>query len=161
MHPQYLFHLIPVRHSSHTSRNVHSTLFLSVKQFFQKLFPSTISECNKLDPAIRNSESLSIVRKNGLHFIRPAPNSIYNCHNPRGVKLITRLRFGLSHLREHKVKHNFQDSINLSCNCGHDIESTTHYLFHCPLFVNERTTFFSTLSSLDCTLLYNTDSSLT
>ena len=30
-HPQYLFHLIPVRHSCHTSRNVHSIPFLSVK----------------------------------------------------------------------------------------------------------------------------------
>ena len=96
-----------------------------------------------------------------LHFIRPAPNSIYNCHNPKGGKLITRLRLGLSHLREHKFKHNLQDSINPLCNCGHDIESTTHYLLHCPLFANERSTFFSTLSSLDCTPLDNTDSSLT
>ena len=85
-HPQYLFHLIPVRHSSHTSRNVHSIPFLSVKQFFQKLFPSTISEWNNFD---RNSESLSILRKNILHFIRPSPNSIHNCHNLKGVKLIT------------------------------------------------------------------------
>ena len=46
-----------------------------------------------------------------------------------------RLRLGLSHLREHKFKHNFQDSINPLCNCGHDIESTTHYLLHCPLFL--------------------------
>ena len=61
-HPQYLFHLIPVRLSSHTSRNVHSIPFLSVKhRFFQNsFFPSPISEWNKLDPAIRNSESLSI-----------------------------------------------------------------------------------------------------
>ena len=105
-HPQYLFHLIPVRHSSHTSRNVLSISFLSVKHSFFKnsFFPSTISEWNKLDPAIRNSESLSIFRKNILHFIRPAPNSIYNCHNPKGVKLITRLRLGLSHLREHKFQ---------------------------------------------------------
>ena len=59
----------------------------------------------------------------------------------------------MSHLREHKFKYNFQDSINPLCNCGHDNESTTHYLLHCPLFVNERSTFFSTLSSLDCNLL--------
>ena len=35
-HPQYLFHLIPVKHSSHTSRNVHSIPFLSVKHSFFK-----------------------------------------------------------------------------------------------------------------------------
>ena len=124
-------------------------------------FPSTFSERNKLDPAIRNSESLSIFSKNILHFIRPAHNSIYNCHNPIGVKLITRLRLGLSHLREHKFKHNFQDSINPLGNCGQDIESKTRYLLHCSLLVNERSTFFSTLSSLDFHLLDSTDSTLT
>ena len=158
-----LFVFASVKHSSHTSRNIHSIPFLSVRHSFFKnsFFPSTISEWNKLDPAIGNSENLSIFRKNVLYFIRPAPNSIYNCHNPKGVKLITWLRLGLSHLREHKFKHNLQDLINPLCNFGHNIESTTHYLLHCPLFVNERSTFFSTLSSLDCTLLDNTDSSLT
>ena len=123
-HPQYLFHLIPVRYSSHTSRNAHSILIFSPKHSFFKnsFFPSAISEWDKLDPAIRNYESLSMFRKNILRFIRPAPNSIYNCHNLKGVKLTTRLRFGLSHIREYKFNHNFQDSINPLSNCGHDIE---------------------------------------
>ena len=99
-HPHYLLHLIPVRHSSHASKNIHSIAIFSLKHNFFKnsFFPSTISEWEKLDPAIRNSESLSILRKNILHFIRPAPNSIYNFHNPKGVKLITQIRLGLSHL---------------------------------------------------------------
>ena len=101
------------------------------------------------------------IRKAYLYLHKTSSQFFYNCHNPKEVKLITRLRLGLSHLREHKFKHNFQDSINPLCNCGHDIESTTHYLLHCPLFVNERSTFFSTLSSLDCNLLDNTDSTLT
>ena len=29
-----------------------------------------------------------------------------------GVKLVTRLRIGLSHLREYKFKHSFQDTLN-------------------------------------------------
>ena len=36
----------------------------------------------------------------------------YNSHNPKGIKLKTKLRFGLSRLREPKFKHSFQDSIN-------------------------------------------------
>ena len=154
-HPQYLFHLIPVRHSSRTSRNVHSIPIFSVKHSFLKN-----SEWNKLDPAIRHSESLSIFMENILHFIKPVPNTIYNCHNPQGVKLITRLRLGLRHLRENKFKHNFRDSINPFCNCGHDTECTAHYLLHSPLFANERRTCFSILSSLDCNLLDNTNSTL-
>ena len=94
--------------------------------------------------------------------MRPAPNPIYNCHNPKRVKLITRLRLGLSHLREERFEHNFQDLINLSCNCGRNTESTTHhFLLHYSLFLNERSAFFSTFNSLDCNLLDNTDSSLT
>ena len=50
---------------------------------------------------------------------------------------------------------------NPLCKCVHDIESTTHCLLHSPLFVNEKGTFFSTLSSLDCNLLGNADSTLT
>ena len=145
-----------MRCSSHCSRNVHSIPIFNVKHFLL-LFLNGI----KLDPDIPNSESLSIFRKNILRFIRPAPNFIYICHNSKVVKLITRLRLGFSLLREHKFKHNFQDSVNPLCNCRHDIESTTHFLLHSPLFVNERNTFFSTLSILDCNLLDNTDSSLT
>ena len=35
------------------------------------------------------------------------------CHNAKGLKLITRLWLGLSHLRFHKYKHSFQDTLNL------------------------------------------------
>ena len=37
-HPQYLFHLIPVRHSSHTSRNIHSIPIFKVKHSLFKNF---------------------------------------------------------------------------------------------------------------------------
>ena len=56
----------------------------------------------------------------------------FNSHNPKRIKFIARLRLGLSHLREHKFKHNFQDSLNPFCNCGLDTESTTHYLLYLP-----------------------------
>ena len=51
----------------------------------------------------------------------------FDIHNPKGIKLITRLRLGLSHLRKHKFKQSFQDTINSLCNCGEDIESATHF----------------------------------
>ena len=93
--------------------------------------------------------------------MRPSPNSVYNCHNPKGLKFITRLRLGLSHLREHKFKHSFQDTINPLCSCGLDIESTEHFLLHCPQFVNERCTLLSTIGNTNYKLLENTDSVLT
>ena len=39
-------------------------------------------------------------------------------NNCKGVRLITRLHVGMSHLREHKFKHNFQDCLNPIWICG-------------------------------------------
>ena len=56
------------------------------------------------------------------------------------MRLISRLCVGMSHLREHKFKQNFQDCLNPICSCGLDIESTSHFLLHCPSFNDERHT---------------------
>ena len=161
-HPQYLFNLIPVRPTLYPTRNPLNIPLLNANHNFFKnsFFPSTIIEWNKLDPGLRKAESLSLFKTNILKFIRPSPNSVYNCHNPKGLKFITRLRLGLSHLREHKFKHSFQDTINPLCSCGLDIESTEHFLLHCPQFVNERRTLLSTIGNINYKLLENTDSNL-
>ena len=94
--------------------------------------PNTLKEWNNLDPNIRKSKSINIIKSNISKFIRPKPNNVYHCHNPKGIKLLTKLRLGLSHLREHKFKHSFQDCLNPLCLCGNEIETSTHYLLHCP-----------------------------
>ena len=65
----------------------------------------------------------------------------------------------MSHLREHKFKHNFQDCLNPVCSCGLDIESTSHFLLHCPAFNDERYTLLGTLNNIDWKLLELTKSS--
>ena len=154
-HPNYLFELIPLRSSKYVTRNIHNIRLLKTRRTFFKnsSFTSTIIEWNKLDHNIRNSTSFNIFRKNILKFIRPSANSLFNCHNPKGIKFITRLRLGLSHLREHKFKHSFQDSLNLFYGCGLDIESTAHFLLHCPTYIIERRTLLSTLVNIDNNLL--------
>ena len=96
------------------------------------IFPSTITEWNKLDRDIRNSDSLNVFKLSLLKFVRPVANSVFEINNPYGLKLLTRLRLGLSHLRYHKFRHNFQDCINPICACGL-LETTTHFLHHCLL----------------------------
>ena len=162
-HPQYLFNLIPIRPTLYPTRNALNIPLLNANHNFFKnsFFPSTIIEWNKLDPGLRKAESLSLFKTNILKFIRPSPNSVYNCHNPKGLKFITRLRLGLSHLREHKFKHSFQDTINPLCSCGLDIESTEYFLLHCPQFVNERRTLLSTIGNINYKFQENTDSNFT
>ena len=53
-----------------------------------------------------------------------------------------------SHLSEHKFKHVFQDTLNLICNCGEDIETTSHYLPHCSDYLQERKTLLNTVSCI-------------
>ena len=52
-------------------------------------------------------------------------------------------------MREHKFKYNFQDTINPLCSYGLDIESTEHFLLHCPQLVNEGRTLLSTIGNIN------------
>ena len=71
---------------------------MNAKQNFFKntFFPSTKIEWNKLDPEIRDSTSFDSFKESILKFIRPAPNSTFQCHNPEGIKYLTRLRVKFS-----------------------------------------------------------------
>ena len=73
-----------------------------------------------------------------LKFIRTVPNSVFNVVDIYGIKLLTRLRVDLSHLREHKCKHSFQDTINPLSSCSLEIESTFHFFLHCENFITPR-----------------------
>ena len=121
----------------------------------------SIIEWNNLDPKLRNSENFGIFKNNILKFIRPKPNSFFICCNLKCIRLITRLRLELSLLREHKFKYNFQNYLNPLCSCGSSIETTAHFLLHCPIFHDKRHTLLSTLNNIDSKLLESNDSYLT
>ena len=110
---------------------------------------------------IRKSKSISIFKTNILKFIRPKPNSVYYCHNPKGIRLLTRLRLVLSHLRKHKFTHSFQDCLNPLCFCRNEIETSTHYLLHCPTYTKERMTLLNKIKSINCGILELSDAVVT
>ena len=95
-----------------------------------------------------------------LSFVRPKAKSIFNCNSSKGLKFVTRLCLGLSHLREHKFKHSFQDYINPLCTCSLDMESTIRYFLHCPLFPIQRHTFLNTISQVVNKLVDSNESNL-
>ena len=160
--PQYFFKLIPEKNHAYATRNVDNIPCFKIRHNFFKnsFFPFTIIEWNNLDPNLRNSKRFVDFKNSILKFIRPSPSNVFNCNSHKGIRLITRLRVGMSHLREHKFKHNFQDCLNPICSCGLDIESTSHFLLHCPTFNDEPYTLLSTLNNTDCKLLELTKSSL-
>ena len=81
--------------------------------------------------------------------------------NPYGLKLLTRLRLGLSHMRYHKFRYNFQDCINPICACGLDRETTTHFLLHCPLFQSARQYLLINIKKIDESILKKHDKLIT
>ena len=85
-----------------------------------------------------------------MDFYRVNANSIFRILNPVGTKLLTRLRVGLSHLREHKYNHNFYDTDNPYCSCdGISNESVDHYLLCCPNYARSRIVLFVNLNSIN------------
>ena len=108
---------------------------------------------------IRTS-SFNIFRANLITIIRPLPNQIFGISNPLGLKLITILRLGLSHLNEHRFNHNFNNCINPLCTCSLDIESTVHFFLHCNYYNSVRTSLLNYLNSVERNLLNLSDLSL-
>ena len=124
--PQYLFKLIPVRSSEYSTRSMQNVPFFNTRHNFKNIymvFPSAIMQWNNLDLNMKNSTSLNIFVNSTLKFIGPSAN-VFNSHNPKAIKFITRLRLVLSHLREHKFKDSFQDLPNPISNCRFDVQSS-------------------------------------
>ena len=116
-------------------------------------FPSTITEWNKLDLSIRNSTSLHIFKGRLLQFVRPLENSLFTCHNPIGIKYLTGLRLGFSHLCYQKFRHGFLDAVDPRCSYSTAIENTVHYFLHCPNFSTARNTFLNEIAIVDRSII--------
>ena len=79
---------------------------------------------------------------------RRMQNSIYNIHDPVGIKYLTRLRLGLSHLNEHKLRHNFHDCLTPLGFCSLEVETTNHYFLHFHYYNDIRKTLLDTVKEI-------------
>ena len=123
-------------------------------------FPWTIAEWNKLGIKCRKC-TYNVFRIHLLKSIRPLANSIYNIHDPLGIRLLTRLRLRLSHLNKHRFDHNFDNCINPLCTCTLEIESTTHFFLHCHFCRNIRKTLLDDLNEININISNFSETALT
>ena len=144
--PSYLFDLIPNFNRVHNTRLSYN--IPPIKVGHDSFFTSASSEWTQLNLNIRNSASLNTFKKKLLNLTRSCAISIFDIHNLLGIKLLARLRLGLSHLHEHKFKHCFQDTLNPLCECDKHIESTMHFFSHCTNLLIPRKPFFKKLGKL-------------
>ena len=104
--PKYLYDIILPATRSYTTRNNKniSSFNCRIEYFMNSHFPKVINEWNKLDIKITNVTSHNAFKSSLLSFVRPLHCDTFGIHNPIGLKILTRLRTGLSNLNEHKFK---------------------------------------------------------
>ena len=117
------------------------------KAFSKTFFPYCFDEWNNLNPEIRNAKSIYKFIKSIIN--EKLENSLYNVHDPIGVKLLSRLRLQFTNLNEHKFRHGFNDTVNPMCPCGTDVETTEHFLLRCHCLSTQRFELFDHLYRLD------------
>ena len=150
----YLTELLPIMKTSLRLNRAPTVHKFRTERFKSIFFPSCSSNWNQLDPNIQNSSSIEICKRALLSFIRPKSANVYRIHNPRGLKLLTRLRLGLNHLREHKFRNNSNDTVDPFCRCGtNNIETSEHFLLHCPTYGCLRHKLFVNLHNNNILLL--------
>ena len=110
---------------------------------------------------IRKSVLYEVFKNLLLKFVRPSPNRLFHVSYSFGIKLPTRLRLGLSHLREHNFNHNFQDTINPLCSCSFESESTNHFFLRCQNFMDLRNCLMNELIKIDSCILTLDEKSFT
>ena len=65
------------------------------------------------------------------------------------MNLLNRLRVDVSHLNEHKFRHNFADTLNPLCSWSLETESTAHFFLRCRYYSNIRITLINELNDID------------
>ena len=125
--PAYFYEIIAPIINSNRIPGCYRALHCRTDLFRNYFLPFSINEWNELDRDIRNLVSYEMFRKKLLNFIRPSEKSICNIYDPQGSRLLNKLRLSFSYLREHKLRHNFPDTVNPLCSCALETESTDHF----------------------------------
>ena len=149
--PVYLYSLLSPLNRYYNTRKYSNIrqIFCRTETFSNSFLPQTIREWNKLDTSICQAPSNSVFCKAVSDFIRPTANSTFGTSYVSGLKLLTRLPVGFSHLREHEFKHNIQDTLNQSCPCSLEAEDTYHFFMCCQNISNQRNVLFDYLNSIN------------
>ena len=84
------------------------------------------------------------LRKKFYHSLGDLLIAHFNCHNPKGIKLLSR--------------HSFQDSLDPLCSCGRgEVEASCHYLLHYSNYSPERLTLLNPIKNIDMSILQQND----
>ena len=135
-----------------TAKNIVKQTASRTVNFNNTLFRRCSQEWNNLSDDIKSLPSPISFKKALLSFGKTSENSIFAIHDNNGIKLLTRLRLNFSLLSEHKLRHNFLDTINPMHSCGSEPETTAHFFLNCQNHVMNRPKLIKNVYNLDQTL---------
>ena len=137
----------------HRHPNTFHVLPCRTEYFKNSFFPHVINEWNKLDRNIRSSSNYQISRKAFLKFLKSVGKKIFNINDPFGINMLTRLKLGFSHLREHKFRHGFKDTLSQLCSCSIKAETTTRDFLCCHFYNSNRATLMNDSENIPISFL--------
>ena len=156
--PSFLLRLILNVSKMGITRNSNG---LKVVNFFKNcFFPSALINWNKLDLKLQNSFTQKSFKKQIFKIIRPNQNNNFKIYNSLGIKLLPRLRVGLSYLKEPKFKNDFQNFMDPLWSCGNNIQSTIYLFLHCTNLTFQRQKFLNEIHSIDSDILAQKETSI-
>ena len=149
--PEYMTAPIPrPKHLSYSLRdqNVFKTLATGTQGYYDSYYPYCLREWNKPDSSLRSVDSLSKFKAEFIKSVRPPKRSVFKIGDIVGVRLLTRFRleFIISHLWEHKFRHNFSNSSR--CVCSNSDEVTERFLLCSHHFANTRSALLDQVSDI-------------
>ena len=127
--------------------DVYGPNVICTNRFSHTYFQNCMREWNLLDEAIKNSPTISVFKRELVRLVRPSKKSYFCIHDIEEIRLLTRLRFQFSDLREHKFRHKFQCSSPM-CLCQTGIEKNEHFFLHCPRHSNHRKDLLGHISNV-------------
>ena len=87
--------------------------------------------------------SKGILKKDIVSLIRLDSKSVFNLHDPIGLRYLVQLRLSLS------------DTPSGICDCNHGIEDTSHFIFACPFYATQRATLVTRVNEILPTANFN------
>ena len=147
--PSCLYKLIPPLKISLRYPGCFQTFHCRTMFFQNSSLLFTTSDWNKLDSDLKNIDSHAMFSKKLLTFLKPLGNDTYGTFDPLGVRLLNILRLGFNHLREHKFKHDFVDTLNSLRSWILETEDTEHYFLRCQNNLLFRTTLMKKLTNIN------------
>ena len=149
--PQYLKNSLPTisvnRYNTRSEKEFHE-INCRKTSYMNSFYPNSVKIWNEIGPDHRQARSLKEFKSNILSKIRPPKKSVFNIHDPVGIKRLFQLRVGLSPLNDHKKRHNFNDTPSDMCHCEIRPETTDHFFLTCDLYIEERRELFEVVNPI-------------